>query len=66
MVIVVYILYFNGEVYALLGKRFLEERLLRRVVRQQLEAHNVAKSLRTITYVVVEKAAQLSGTDTGI
>ena len=31
-----------------------------------LEAHNIAKSLRTIAYVVVEKAAQLSGADTGI
>ena len=31
-----------------------------------LEAHNIAKSLGTIAYVVVEKAAQLSGADTGI
>ena len=31
-----------------------------------LEAHNIAKSFRTITYVIVEKAAQLSGADAGI
>ena len=31
-----------------------------------LEAHNIAKSLWVIAYVVVEKAAQLSGADAGI
>ena len=31
-----------------------------------LEAHNIAKSLGTIAYVVVEKAAQLSSTNAGI